>query len=297
MYGERLRMMSTVWSSKIQGIDTLYLSRKLRFDDRFKYDYMKHFDLPQSDIKVLEIGCGPGALSESLKRWYPNAEITGVDRDELFIQFAKDNINNVNFIIGDISKLPFDDESFDVVISNTVCEHVETSVFFNEQRRILKPEGICICLSNVTNIRRLAKCIENDVFENNFWAKLETDRNELASYNLAKYKLNEAELSKQMEQYKFHNVSSDYVTQQFTPDHPASDRTWAITIIESELKTKVEILNRVRNQNKDNLFFEQVDKMIQRVNQKYAERMRLYDFGEKQWDTNIITTHILRGMK
>ncbi|WP_414042743.1 class I SAM-dependent methyltransferase [Macrococcus sp. EM39E] len=289
--------MSTLWSSKIQGIDTLYLSRKLRFDDRFKDDYMKYFDLPQTNIKILEIGCGPGALSEALKRWYPNAEIIGMDRDEIFIDYARNNINDMKFIVGDIYDLPFEDEIFDVVISNTVCEHVETSVFFNEQKRILKQNGVCICLSNVTNIRRMAKCIENDVFENNFWAKLESDRNELAEYDIAKYKINESELPTTMEQFQFIHVNSNYVTQQFTPDHPASGRDWALTIIESELKTKIEILNRVRNQNTDNLFFEQVDKMIQKVNKKYAERMRLYDYGEKQWDTNIITTHVLRGMK
>ncbi|WP_414050352.1 class I SAM-dependent methyltransferase [Macrococcus animalis] len=289
--------MSTIWSSKIQGIDTLYLSRKLRFDDRFKDEYMHYFDLPQTNLRILEIGCGPGALCEALKRWYPNAEITGIDRDETFIYYAQKNIRDVHFIVGDIHNLPFENESFDVVISNTVCEHVETTMFFEEQRRILKPNGKCICLSNMTNIRRMAQCIENDVFENNFWAKLETDRNELAAFNIAKYKLNEAELPSMMEQNRFKGVSSDYVTQQFTPDHPASNREWAMTIIESELKTKVEILNRVRNKNTDNLFFEQVDKMIQRVNRKYTERMRLYDQGEKQWDTNIITTHVLTGMK
>ena len=51
--------MNTVWSEHIQGIKTLYLSRKIRFDGRFKEQYMKLFALdPEKKLKILEIGCG-----------------------------------------------------------------------------------------------------------------------------------------------------------------------------------------------------------------------------------------------
>ena len=74
--------MNNFWSENIQGVRTLYLSRKLRFHDRFFGQYKRIFNLDENaDIRILEIGCGPGALAESLHRWFPKAEITAVDTD------------------------------------------------------------------------------------------------------------------------------------------------------------------------------------------------------------------------
>ena len=126
--------MNTIWSKYIQGAKTLYYSRKLRFDDKFSNEYKELFGLDETkQLKILEIGCGSGALAGSLARWYPTAEIIAIDRDGEFIRFAKEHEKGVTFIEADIAALPFANESFDVVISNTVCEHIEHSVFYKEQ--------------------------------------------------------------------------------------------------------------------------------------------------------------------
>ena len=147
--------MNTVWSDHIQGVLTLYLSRQLRFDDRFKEQYLKLFRLEKKKaLKILEIGCGPGALAGALHRWYPEAEITGIDRDTKFIEYARAHEPRVTFLEGDALKLPFADGTFDVTISNTVSEHVEPSRFYTEQKRVLKEGGVCIVLSARKGIRR-----------------------------------------------------------------------------------------------------------------------------------------------
>ncbi len=106
------------------------------------------FQLDQSKkLRILEIGCGPGALAEALHRWYPNAEIVAIDRDSNFIKYAKENIPGVNFIEGDATALPFEADTFDVTISNTVCEHIEPTMFYAEQKRVLKENGMCLALS------------------------------------------------------------------------------------------------------------------------------------------------------
>ena len=126
--------MNTIWSDHVQGVQTLYLSRKLRFDDQFFAQYQKVFNLDQTaKLRVLEIGCGPGALAEALHRWYPRAHITGIDRDSNFVCFAAENISGVTFCEGDATRLPFEDGSFDVTISNTVSEHIEPELFWKEQ--------------------------------------------------------------------------------------------------------------------------------------------------------------------
>lgn len=78
--------MNVIWSKYVQGTKTLYYSRKLRFNDLFAEQYRKMFGLNEKrSLKVLEIGCGSGALAGALHRWYPCAEIIGVDRDSEFI--------------------------------------------------------------------------------------------------------------------------------------------------------------------------------------------------------------------
>ncbi len=76
--------MNTIWSTYVQSIGTLYNSRVLRFSDMFKHKYTDVFGI-DDNAKILEIGCGPGALAESLARWYPLAQIYGLDRDSNFI--------------------------------------------------------------------------------------------------------------------------------------------------------------------------------------------------------------------
>ena len=61
--------MNTIWSEHVQGTMTLYLSRKLRFDDMFFEQYKDVFDLDRNaKLRILEIGCGPGALAEAMHR-------------------------------------------------------------------------------------------------------------------------------------------------------------------------------------------------------------------------------------
>ena len=93
--------MDSVWSQYIQGCMTLYTSRRLRFHDRFRDRYLPLFDLPAGPLRILEIGCGPGALAEALHRWYPLAEIIGVDRDREFVRFAREHVSGVEFREGD----------------------------------------------------------------------------------------------------------------------------------------------------------------------------------------------------
>lgn len=163
--------MNTIWSDHVQGVQTLYLSRKLRFDDCFSAQLQALLRLDRNRAyRILEIGCGPGALSGALRRWYPAAELHAIDRDSRFIAFAAQHEPGIDFSEGDAACLPFADDSFDVTISYTVQEHIEPAAFWGEQRRVLKPGGVCICLSARKGIQCTAPCLEPTEAERQFWA-------------------------------------------------------------------------------------------------------------------------------
>lgn len=151
--------MNTIWSTYIQSIGTLYESRKLRFSDKYKDKYVRFFQIPEN-ARILEIGCGPGALAEALLRWYPHSQVYGIDRDSRFISFARSNSPKIHFVEGDAAKLPFGDNSFDVTIFHTVAEHIEPSLFYKEQYRVLKEGSQCIVLYARKGANIAAPCIE-----------------------------------------------------------------------------------------------------------------------------------------
>ena len=282
--------MNNIWSDHVQGIMTLYLSRKLRFDDVFFAQYDHLFSLDHNkEMKRLEIGCGPGALAEALHRWYPRAQITAIDRDSNFITFAQKNIKDINFVEGDATHLPFENESFDVTISNTVQEHIEPALFWSEQRRVLKPGGVCLCLSARKGIRCTAPCLQLTSEEIEFWDSLNQLEDELQKYGGGKYAMSEAELPASMEKYGFKCVTTGYTIIDLTPDATKYPKEMAEAMIEEGRQSSLEAIQSVHS--------DHADKAISAVNNKYDERLRLYRAGKKQWDTTVSVTMIVRGIK
>ena len=281
--------MNNVWSENIQGVMTLYLSRKLRFDDLFFPQYRAVFGLDENaGPDILEVGCGPGALARSLRRWYPKAHITAVDRDSRFIAFAKENVEGVRFLEGDAASLPFGDRSFDVTISNTVQEHVEPTAFWGEQRRVLRPGGVCLCLSARKGITVTAPCLEPTPEEAAFWESVPPS-DEWERYGVGRYHMDEAELPRSMEQNGFSDVTVGYALIDLTPDAARYPAAMAETMIEAMRRNDLEAIRSVHDRSGD--------AAAAAVNAKYDERLRLYRAGQKQWDTSVSVTMILRGVK
>jgi len=282
--------MNTIWSDNIQGIQTLYLSRKLRFDDCFSEQYKRMFGLdPNAEMRILEIGCGPGVLAGALQRWYPNAGITGIDRDSRFIAFAREQYPAMTFLEGDAAELPFDDGTFDVTISNTVHEHIEPTAFWGEQRRVLRPGGICLCLSARKGICRRAPCLEMTDAESAFWQRHSDGESDLEKYQVGRYATAENEIPADMEKHGFSGVSTGYAVIDLTPDDPRYPAVMAEAMIEAERQGDLEAI--------DSVHAEDAEPAKAAVNAKYDERLRLYRGGIRQWDTIVNVTMVTRGVK
>src|SRR5207237_3418756 len=100
---------------------------------------------------VLEVGCGRGDFALLLARLYPSAKIVATDFSAMAIDNAQSKMqpnSNVVFKIADAHNLPFDDGSFDYVISCECLEHAEKpSRMMSNIARCLKPDGAFIVTS------------------------------------------------------------------------------------------------------------------------------------------------------
>ncbi len=290
--------MNIVWSSYVQGIDTLYLSRKLRFDDMFAERFKPLFKLDEDrPLKILEIGCGPGALAAALHHWYPEAEITAIDRDSEFVRFAREQEKGVSFMEGEATALPFSDGSFDVTISNTVSEHIEPSKFFGEQLRVLKPGGICLVLSSRRGINISPDCVADGEREKTFWQRVGEHDDSMEKYAVCQYPLSEAELPRAAAQYGFKEVFVGYAAIDLTPDNPVYPAQMARDMINAHRRTKIDALESTLRTMPEYVTSAEVEELKRRVNEKYDERIALYERGEKQWDTNVNIIMVVRGVK
>ena len=290
--------MNVIWSKYVQGTKTLYCSRKLRFDDMFAERYKTLFDLDESrNLKILEIGCGPGALAGALHRWYNNAEIIAVDRDSEFIRFAKAHEKGIEFMEGDATDLPFEDNTFDVTISNTVSEHIEPSKFYGEQLRVLKPGGICLVLSSRKGINLTPSCITQTEYEQEFWRRAEKYDDSMEKYSICKYPMSEAELPAAMKRYGFNNIRTGYVAIDLTPDDPKFSTELAHDIINAGRYSELDAIDSVLHSMPTHFSAEEIEEMKRLTNVKYDTRIEQYDRGEKQWNTNVSIIMVVRGTK
>lgn len=290
--------MNTIWSDCIQGIDTLNLTRALRFSDIFREKYQRAFQI-DGRKDILEIGCGPGALCRSLNRWYPEANIYGIDRDSQFIEFARQEAPYISFSEDDATHLSFENERFDVTISNTVQEHIEPAKFFGEQYRVLKKGGVCLVLSARKGINISAPCIlEKTEFEREFYRRTdEACEKALRDYNICSYPMNEAELPLEMGKYGFQNISTEFITVNLTPDNPEYSPEMAHAMIDANRRSVLDSIENLKHIIPDLVTPEEIETLKKIKNEKYDRRISLYDAGVKQWDTNMSLIMVLRGIK
>jgi SAM-dependent methyltransferase len=105
--------------------------------------YLGDIEFP-AGARVLDVGCGTGAVTRTLATWPGVAEVVGLDPSPVFLARARElgPPANVSFVEGDCRSIAFADRSFDVVVFHTTLCHVpEPDVALQEAARVLRPEG------------------------------------------------------------------------------------------------------------------------------------------------------------
>ncbi len=75
----------------------------------------EHYQL-KPGMRVLDVGCGKGYLLYEMTQIVPGLEVAGIDVSAYGIENAKEEVRS-SLIVGDASTLPFEDTSFDLVLS------------------------------------------------------------------------------------------------------------------------------------------------------------------------------------
>jgi arsenite methyltransferase len=98
--------------------------------------------------RVLDLGCGAGTDTLVAAQMVgPDGWVTGIDMTPEMLEkacLAADElgVSNTSFVEGEAERLPFDDESFDVVISNGVIDLIpDKDAVFSELYRVLAAGG------------------------------------------------------------------------------------------------------------------------------------------------------------
>lgn len=118
-------------------------------EDALEYQAMAFETIPKDfSGRLLEVPVGTGVISMPVFQALSHADITCVDYSETMMAMAQDRartmgISNVRFQQGDVGKLPFEDASFDAVVSlNGFHAFPDKEAAYRETFRVLKPGGI-----------------------------------------------------------------------------------------------------------------------------------------------------------
>ena len=93
-------------------------------------------------LRILDAGCGDGSHIEMIGRYFTekgiDTELIGVDLSKDGISIAGRKDNEVLYFVADLSHLPFQENTFDVIVN------ILSPVNYKDFRRVLKEDGFCV---------------------------------------------------------------------------------------------------------------------------------------------------------
>ena len=97
--------------------------------------------LSKKNLAILDVGCGTGGMFPLLREY---GSIIGIDNAPEAVQYARERNLATSVEEGDVQKLPFQDNSFDLVVCYDVIYHTaiaDDQAVLNECARVLRPGG------------------------------------------------------------------------------------------------------------------------------------------------------------
>lgn len=164
---ERFQRLAKAWwdpTGKFRPLHQIGPAR-LRF---IRDELTRHFGLktntidPYKGLKILDVGCGGGLISEPLCRL--GAEVTGIDPGARNIEIAKGHAEpqglTIDYRAATVEELAAAGETFDAVVCLEVVEHVpDVGTFVRTCADLVRPGGIMILSTINRNLKSYALAI------------------------------------------------------------------------------------------------------------------------------------------
>lgn len=126
-----------------------YSKMALAYDRKWKFYLERSLLVIFERIKInsgehlLDVGCGTGILLSMLAKAHPNISLAGVDLTKGMLKIARNRLSKeVELKEGEAEALPFEDTTFDLVISSSMFHYIRRpEVALAEAKRVLKVGG------------------------------------------------------------------------------------------------------------------------------------------------------------
>ena len=161
--------MTIAFNPEAESYDKWYTSKAGAFIDLLQTTAVFDLLMPQKEMRILDVGCGTGNYSLKLKNI--GCEVVGVDVSEKMLDIFKLKLDNqktnIELHLLQSNTLPFEDESFDAVISVTAVEFMNNlNESIDEMFRVLKP-NCSLVIGTLHKESKWGAMYESDFFKSN----------------------------------------------------------------------------------------------------------------------------------
>lgn len=132
------------WNLECRKCDFDEVSDEIRLRGQKVLDLLSQ--MPQSDLRILEVGCGTGWLTQKLVDF---GQVTAIDLSPAAIEFARERNKKAEFIAGDFFAYEFDDGKYDVVVCVETLFYVEDQDRFMQRMADLTIDGGILAVTNI----------------------------------------------------------------------------------------------------------------------------------------------------
>jgi SAM-dependent methyltransferase len=95
------------------------------------------------EAQVLDVGCGPGVLTEVLVDRHGAGAVSAIDPSEAFVEAARSRLPELDVRVGSAESLPYADDTFDAALAQLVVHFMADPVQgLREMARVTRPGGV-----------------------------------------------------------------------------------------------------------------------------------------------------------